>query len=262
MARLAWSTAGSRFYEAGVDQGVLYVGAAAGVPWIGLISVDENPSGGEAKPYYIDGIKYLNLSNTEEFEATIKAYTYPVEFSQCDGTARIRNGLFFGQQQRKPFGFSYRTMVGNDTDGSGHGYKIHLVYNALAAPSSRSASSYADSIDPSEFSWALTTKSRPVSGRSPTAHVIVDTRYTHPVTLAAVEDILYGSADAVARLLTPQELLAIFDIPVVWEVIDNGDGTYRVAGPDENVRDIGLNMVLIDHPSVTVVDADSFTITY
>lgn len=262
MARIAWNTAGSRFYEAGVDRGVLYVGTSVGVPWIGLISVEESPTGGEAKPYYIDGMKYLNLSNAAEFEATISAYTYPVEFSQCDGTARIRSGLFFGQQQRKSFGFSYRTAVGNDTEGSQHGYKIHLVYNALATPSSSSASSYSDSVEATEFSWSLTTKSRVIPGRNPTAHVIVDSRYTHPVTLEFIEDILYGSETEVSRLPTPQELVDIFDIPVVWEVIDNEDGTFRVAGPDENVRSIGLDRYIIDHPSVTYVDEDSSIITY
>lgn len=262
MGQLTWNDAGSRFFEAGVDRGVLYIDATSGVPWNGLISVDENPTGGEAKAYYIDGEKYLNLSSTEEFEAAIKAYTYPVEFAQCDGTTRVRGGLFFGQQKRKSFGFSYRTKVGNDLNGVDLGYKIHLVYNALAMPSSKSVSSFSDSPEATDFSWNLTTKSRKVSGHSSTAHVVVDTRYTHPVTLAAIEDILYGSATGIARLLTPEELIEIFDTPVVWEVTDNGDGSFLVAGPEENVSDIGMDQFTINHPSVAIVDADTFTITY
>lgn len=261
MSRIAWDAAGSRFYEAGVDHGVLYIGSLAGIPWVGLIGVDENPTGGEAKPYYIDGEKYLNLSTNEEFEATIKAYTYPVEFSQCDGTARIRSGLFFGQQQRKSFGFSYRTKVGNDLAGSELGYKIHLVYNALASPSSRSASTIGDSTEAFEFSWNLSTISRTVSGHKSTAHVIVDSRHTHPLTMAAIEDVLYGTSENVARLPTPQELIDIFDIPVEFTVVDNGDGMFDIEGLDENVMSIGMGQFVIDHPGVVEIAENTFTIT-
>lgn len=261
MSRIAWNTAGSRFYEAGVDRGVLYLDSLAGIPWVGLISVDENPSGGEPKAYYIDGDKYLNLSSNEEFEASIKAFTYPVEFAECDGTARVRPGLFFGQQQRKSFGFSYRTMIGNDTGGSGSAYKIHLVYNGLATPSTKSVSTYEDSIQASDFTWDLTTKSRGVSGYKTTAHVVIDSRYTHPLTLQAVEDALYGSDSVVAHLPSPQELIDIFDVPVVFNVHDNGDGTYLIEGLDENILDIGGGKYLIDHPGVVAIDEDTYTIS-
>lgn len=262
MARIAWNTAGSRFYEAGVDRGVLYIDSFAGVPWIGLISVDETPSGGEAKPYYVDGIKYLNISNAEEFEATIRAYTYPVEFSQCDGTARIRPGLFFGQQQRKSFGFSYRTKIGNDTSGSDYGYKLHLVYNALATPSSRTASSYGESAEASDFNWNLTTKPVAVSGYSPTAHIVVDSRFTHPLTVAAIENILYGNDLTVARLPTAQELIAIFDLPVDFTVADIDDGMYFITGPDSNILDVGLGAFVLNHSSISEVDEGSYLINY
>lgn len=262
MARIAWNAAGSRFFEAGIDRGVLYIDSNPGVPWIGLTGVDENTTGGDAKPYYIDGRKYLNLSGAEEFSATIKAYTYPVEFSQCDGTARVRTGLFFAQQQKKSFGFSYRSMVGNDTEGPTLGYKIHLVYNALATPSTRSVASYNENIEASEFSWDVSTKPLSTSGFAPTAHVVVDSRFTHPVTLAAIENVIYGSESTTSRLPLPQELMDIFDVPVEWEVTDNGDGTFTVAGPEENVADIGLGQFQISHPDVAIVDADTFTITY
>lgn len=261
MSRIAWNAAGSRFYEAGVDRGVLYIGTAAGVPWSGLISVDENPTGGEAKPYYIDGEKYLNMSSNEEFEATIRAYTYPVEFSECDGSSRVRDGLFFGQQGRKTFGFCYRTKIGNDLNGVDHGYKLHLVYNALATPSSKSISTFGDSPEASDFSWNLSTKSRKVSGYRSTAYVVVDSRYTHPVTLGSIEDILYGSDSGISRLPTPEELVTIFDIPVVFEVADNEDGTFTVAGPGDTVLDIGLGKFVVDYGTVVEVDPDTYTIS-
>lgn len=261
MSRIAWNAIGSRFFEAGVDRGVLYIGTSAGVPWVGLISVDENPTGGEPKPYYLDGVKYLLLSSTEEFEATIKAYTYPVEFAECDGTARVRTGLFFGQQGRKNFGFSYRTKVGNDLNGVDNAYKIHLVYNALAAPSTKSVSTFGDSPEASDFSWNLTTKSRKVSGYQSTAHVVVDSRYTHPVTLGSIEDILYGTDSGIPRLPTPEELVTIFDIPVVFEVTDNEDGSFVVAGPGDSVLEIGLGKFVVDYTTVVDNGDDTFTIS-
>lgn len=262
MARITWSTVGTRFYEAGVDRGVLYVDEFAGVPWIGLIAVDENPSAGERREYFIDGEKYLSLSSKEDFEATIRAYTYPVEFSQCDGTAQVRTGLFFSQQRRKPFGFSYRTLVGNEVDGTEHGYKLHLVYNALATPTSRSASSFSDSIEPSDFSWNISTKPLMVSGHASTAHVVVDSRHTNETIMAVIEDILYGSDTEVSRLPTPAELIEIFDTPLAYSVTDNGNGTFLVAGPNENVSSLGDGIYTINHPTVTIIDEDTFTLTY
>lgn len=262
MARLAWNSVGYRIYEAGVDRGVLYIGNLAGLPWSGLISVDETPVSSDIKAYYIDGIKYLQIAQAGEFEASIKAYTYPEEFSQCDGTARIRSGLFFGQQERKPFGFSYRTMVGNDVSGSNAGYKIHLVYNAIATPSPRSATTYNDSVEVSEFTWNIYTKSRPVPGYSPTAHVVIDSRSTHPITLATIEAILYGSESNVPRLLTPEELIAIFDVPIEFSITDNEDDTFTISGPNEIVTDIGLDRFTISHDSVVIIDADSFALNY
>lgn len=262
MSRLLWTTPGTRFFETGVDRGVLYIGDAEGVPWIGLISVEENSSGGDAKPFYIDGIKYLNLSADEEFEASINAYTYPVEFSACDGTEQARPGLFFGQQKRKNFSFSYRTKIGNDTAGVNYAYKIHLVYDALATPSSRSLTTIGENAEASDFTWSLTTKSRVAAGFKRTAHVVIDSRYTPDYTLSAVEEILYGTDDAVARIPTAEELIDIFDTPLNFNVVDIGGGKFTVSGPSTTVYSIGLDEYVIDHSSVTTVDADSATITY
>lgn len=262
MSRIAWNTAGSHIYEAGVDRGVLYLPETAGVPWIGLISVDENPTGGDAQPLYIDGVKYLNLAAAEEFEATIKAYTYPVEFSECDGSAQVRPGLFFSQQQRQYFSLCYRTMVGNEQEGTRLGYKLHLIYNAMATPSSRSLSTFSDSVEAADFSWSITTTPIWADGHMSTAHIVIDSRYTADYTLAAIENILYGTDDDVARIPDAEDLMDIFDTPLDFTVTDEGDGMFLVAGPTANVYSIGDNQFTIDHPSVTNVDADTSTITY
>lgn len=210
MPRLSWSAVGERFYETGVDQGVLYVGTNPGVAWTGLTSVSESPSGGEPKAYYIDGIKYLNLSSAEEFEATVNAFNSPPEFGPCDGTVSIQNGLFVTQQPRKPFGLSYRTKVGNDIDGSDHAYKIHIVYNALAAPSERSNNTIGDSTDPNSLSWSITTRPPLVTGFKPTAHFLIDSRLTPQEVLTEIEDILYGSDANSPRLPSALELTDLF----------------------------------------------------
>lgn len=209
MSRLVWSAAGERFFESGLDRGVLYV-SGIGVAWSGLISIDESPTGGDAKAFYHDGIKYLNLASAEEYEATINAYSSPPEFAPCDGVGSVYNGLFVTQQPRKPFNLSYRTKVGNDTEGVDHGYKIHLVYNALAAPSGRSNASLSDSPNVNSLSWKITTLPPSITGYRPTSHFVVDSRFTSTANLAQLEDKLYGSLSANATFPTVAELLAIF----------------------------------------------------
>ena len=210
MAVLVWGNIGERYYETGVDRGVLFPKTGDGVPWNGLISVSEAPSGGEPRPYYLDGFKYLNLATAEEFEATIDAYSAPDEFDNCDGTASIHNGLFITQQKRESFGLSYRTRIGNDVDGTDHGYKIHLVYNALASPSSRSNSTLNDSTSPITFSWAITTAPPTITGFKPSAHFVIDSRKTDPLVLESVEAILYGDSVGNSRLPDVDELIALF----------------------------------------------------
>lgn len=210
MPRLNWSAIGERYFETGIDRGVLYVGNNPGVAWSGLTSVSESPSGGDARPYYIDGVKFLNISSAEEYQATINAFGSPTEFGPCDGTISVRNGLFVTQQPRKSFGLSYRTKLGNDVDGPEHAYKIHIVYNALAAPSQRDHNSIGDSVSPSTSSWSITTLPPAITGYKRTAHLVVDSRYTASNSLVKVEDILYGNDNAAARLPTPNELVSIF----------------------------------------------------
>lgn len=222
MAKLIWDADSKRIYETGVDHGVLYVRESdgsypKGVAWNGLTAVTESPSGAEATPLYADNIKYLNLRSAEEFGATIEAYTYPDEFAQCDGSAELSTGVMIGQQSRKMFGLSYRTKVGNDTDGEDHGYKLHLIYGCDAAPSERGYQTVNDSPSAITFSWTVSTTPVNVSGFKPTASITIDSTKVDATKLKSLEDILYGSdTDSYSgsgtgpRLPLPDEIASIF----------------------------------------------------
>lgn len=197
MSKLVWDKTGERLYETGVDRGVVYPVQTGGtytkgVAWNGLTAVTESPSGAEASPIYADNIKYLNLMSAEEFGATIEAYTYPDEFAECDGSAEIAEGVLIGQQARKTFGLCYRTVLGNDVDSNDYGYKLHLIYGALAAPSEKGYATINDSPEAITFSWEVSTTPVNVKGFKPTACVTIDSTKTDSGKLAALEDILYG----------------------------------------------------------------------
>ena len=210
MAKLVWDKTGERLYETGVKQGVLYVQEAGaypkGVAWNGLTAVTESPSGAEATPLYADDIKYLNLMSAEEFGATIEAYTYPDEFKVCNGEAELATGISIGQQARKTFGMCYRTAIGNDTDGSDFGYKLHLIYGALAAPSEKAYATINDSPEAITFSWEVTTTPVSVTGFKPTSYVVIDSTKVDAEKLAALEAKLYGGDEAEAMLPLPDEI--------------------------------------------------------
>ena len=210
MSKLVWDQTGERIYETGVKNGVLYVfdqGAyTKGVAWNGLTAVTESPSGAEASALYADDIKYLNLMSNEEFGATIEAYTYPDEFAQCDGSAALAEGVMIGQQKRKQFGLCYRTTVGNDTDGNDYGYKIHIIYGALAAPSEKGYATINDSPEAITFSWEVTTTPVTVEGFKPTACVTIDSTKCDEAKLAALEAKLYGTESEEAALPLPDEI--------------------------------------------------------
>lgn len=216
MSKLVWDQTGERFYETGVKQGVLYPQSGSaypkGVAWNGLTTVTESPSGAEATALYADDTKYLNLMSTEEFSATIEAYTYPDEFAECDGSAEIATGVAIGQQNRKAFGLSYKTTLGNDVDGNEYGYKLHIIYGALAAPSQKAFSSINDSPEAITFSWEVKTTPVNVTGKKPTATVVIDSTKVDGVKLAELEKILYGDAETEteARLPLPDEIASIF----------------------------------------------------
>lgn len=214
MSKLVWDNTGDRLYETGVKNGVLYVQSSAGtypkgVAWNGLTAVTESPSGAEATALYADDIKYLSLMSTEEFGATIEAYTYPEEFEACDGSASLVEGVSIGQQKRTPFGLCYRTTIGNDTDGNDHGYKLHIIYGALASPSEKAYATINDSPEAITFSWEVTTTPVNVTGFKPTASLVIDSTKVDASKLTALEDILYGS-DAESgtdpRLPLPDEI--------------------------------------------------------
>ena len=211
MAKLVWDETSKRLYETGVKQGVLYVQEAGaypkGVAWNGLTAVTESPSGAEPTPLYADDIKYLNLMSAEEFGATIEAYTYPDEFAVCDGSAELTTGVTIGQQARKTFGMCYRTTVGNDTEGNGYGYKLHLIYGAMAAPSEKAYATINDSPEAITFSWEVTTTPVAVTGHNPTASLTIDSTKVDKDKLAALEAVLYGSESEEARLPLPDEIL-------------------------------------------------------
>ena len=196
MAKLVWDKTGDRLYETGVKNGVLYIPTAGvyskGVAWNGLTAVTESPSGAEATALYADDIKYLSLMSTEEFGATIEAYTYPDEFAACDGSAELADGVMIGQQKRSTFGLCYKTTIGNDTEGNDHGYKLHIIYGALAKPSERAYATINDSPEAITFSWEITTTPVNVTGAKPTASLVIDSTKADPSKLAALEDILYG----------------------------------------------------------------------
>lgn len=210
MSKLVWDQTGERLYETGVSKGVLYVqeGAAYpnGVAWNGLTAVTESPSGAEATALYADDIKYLSLMSAEEFGGTIEAYMYPDEFKVCNGEADLATGVSIGQQTRKTFGFCYRTIIGNDTDSNNHGYKLHLVYGALASVSEKAFATVNDSPEAITFSWEFTTTPVNVEGFKPTSIVTIDSTKADETKLKALEDVLYGSEDVEARLPLPDEV--------------------------------------------------------
>lgn len=220
MAQLAWDQVGQRIYETGVDHGVLYLPDNTGTyvdgySWNGLVTVTESPSGAEATPQYADNIKYLNLTSAEEFGGTIEAFTYPNEFAQCDGSAIFEGGIAVGQQSRRMFGLSYRTRVGNDLEGTDHGYKLHLVYGATAAPSERAYGTINDSPEPITFSWEFTTNPVEVgtiggTPYKPTATITVDSTKVDAAALADLEALLYGTVGTDPSLPLPAAVIALF----------------------------------------------------
>lgn len=215
MVALTWDAVGERVYETGVDHGVLYLmdnhsAYKNAYAWNGLVSVTESPSGAEATAQFADNIKYLNLVSAEEFSATIEAFTYPEEFGQCDGSAAPYAGVLLGQQPRKIFGLSYRTLIGNDVDGQEYGYKLHLIYGAQAAPTEKAYTTINDSPEPITFSWEVTTTPVTVSGYKATSVLSINSVTADEDALAELEALLYGTQATSAQLPTPTEVLALF----------------------------------------------------
>ena len=216
MAELVWDDAGDRLYETGIDKVVLFPFAAGGgysngVAWNGVTAINENPSGGEATALYADNIKYLNLMSVEELGLSIEAYDSPDEFDECDGSVALATGVTIGQQERKHFGLCYRTLIGNDEEGTNYGYKIHIVYDCVASPTEKSHSTVNDSPEAEAMSWDVNTVPIAVSGHKPTASVVIDSTKVAEAKLTAIKNSLYGTQNAPSTILTPAGLLEILN---------------------------------------------------
>lgn len=263
--KIVWDKVGERFYETGLDRGVLYLPDSNGIykdgkAWNGLTDVNENPTGAEPSPFYADNIKYLNLMSVEEFEATIEAYTYPDEFEQCDGSAEIAPGVLIGQQNRKRFGFAYRTKLGNDEVSDDYGYKLHLVYGALASPSGKDRQTINETPEPVTLSWDITTTPVEVPGFKPTAKLTVTSTKVKEDDLALLETILYGDVNTEPRLPLPGEVMNIIGTsestkPILKLTVAPEVPSYEVLGKMASVLQdnivIGDNLITGDLKYVT-----------
>lgn len=256
MAKLEWNKSGERFYETGVDRGVLYVPNQNGVAWNGLISVTESPSGGESTPYYADNSQYVSHAGLEKFGGTIEAFTYPEEFEACDGSLSLE-GLTVGQQGRRPFGFSYRTILGNDVSGLKHSYKIHLVYNAMAVPTDTEHATINDTPEASTFSWDFTTTPvKPFTATlgntrhelKPFSHVVINSNKTSPDLMIRIEEYLYGNNSRVPKLFSLADLINLYNNPLASMIINPRPSTglstiadsYTTEGDVTGSRLVGL----------------------
>ena len=209
-----WHGVGDKRFELGVDRGVFYPITAGqygdGVAWNGLTKVDEKDTGGEDNKQYADNVVYMNAKSEIEFEASVEAFTYPDEFAECDGSAQPEIGVYVGQQPRKPFGFSYRSLIGDDVDGFDAGYKLHLIYGATAEPSEKSRETINDSPEGATFSWDFKTTKVAVTGYKDTAHIWVDSTKVSEQKLSQLEDLLYGTGSTKGTLPAPDAVLALF----------------------------------------------------
>lgn len=247
MARLQWNDTGNRWYDSGLSHGVLYVEDSYGVPWSGLISVNESPSGGEADSVYVDGVKVNSVSLTEEYAGTIEAYFSPKEFDVCDGAVAVRPGVMVREQNRVPFNLSYKTSKGNDL-GPNKKHFLHFIYNAIVTPTERNYSSIEDLPEPLTLSWEFTTKPIEIPRANRSSHLKIDLSMLDSDATELLETIIYGSDELPARIVYPEEIFSI--IPSLIVVTDHGDGRYTVSGPDENVKDVGNGEFLVTAPEV------------
>lgn len=269
MPRLVWDQVGERGFEAGVDRGVLFTPTFSlgpemiylGVPWNGLIGVDES-SDAEVVGKYLDGVKYLNTKLPGDFAGTLSAFTYPKEFERHTGFGPVTDGVLLDNQPSFPFHLSYRTRLGNDVDGIDLGYKIHILWNLVAVPNARSYSSVGAELEPTEFSWELSAAPSVVAGYRPTAHLVLDSTELDPEVLAYIESILYGSSGgSVSNLPSMQQIVdyATTYTPATI-IVYNGDGTWTISTADSNITQLSATEFEIDGLDVTYIDPDTWAI--
>lgn len=256
MTKLIWDESGSREYFAGIDRGVFYPSVGPGVPWNGLVSVNEL-SESNVLVNHLDGMTLRQTAQGSNFAATLKAFTYPEEFAEYDG---IVDDLI-SQQVRPSFGLSYRTLIGNDIDNLDHGYKIHLVYNARVAPTTSEYETLGESIDPMLFEWPIDTMPLSLAGVTPFAHVIIDSTIATPGALSDLEDVLYGTGLTEPRLPLPSEIISIFQENSILKITDHGDGTWTADAPGDIIQMLDATTFQITWPSAIFIDSDSYTIS-
>lgn len=259
MTQIIWNAISEKLYEAGVDRGVLYPSNGVGVPWNGLVSVDEKIEKAKTTDFYYNGVKRGMILLPGDFAATLSAITYPDEFLEFDGYEEFDgvSGVFLENQQRQVFNLCYRTLIGDSIDGLAYGYKLHLLYNLIAEPTNRSRNTLTETVDPNIFSWDL--KSTPVliDGYGPTAHFILDSTKMYPETLQAIEDILYGTVTETPRFVVPEELADLTTIIIV----DNGDGTWSATGPAEYIYPSGTGEYTLDVLGINFLEETVYTIS-
>lgn len=260
MTTLVWDEAGSRFYESGVDRGVLYLQEGNGVPWNGLLAVNEDPPATDASPVYFDGVKYADVLALGEFSGSLKAFTYPDEFLEFEGILEVGNGLFVTNQHPRRFSLSYRTKIGNDLDID-KGYKIHILYNLLAVPSQKSYETQTEDINVIEFEWTITSIPDRVVGFEPTSHLILDTRLMGPLLLKDIEDSLYGNEFNDAKLPPISTLTAFIGEWVIIRITDNNDGTWTATGPDNLITMLDATTFQIIQANAEYLDEDTYRIS-
>lgn len=263
MPKLVWDTVGTRVYETGVDRGVLYLDGNVVVPWSGLMSITENYNT-KTTPVYFDGKEITNFSNTGVFTGTISAITYPDQLQEYEGLSNLNSAVSITGQRPKTFNLSYRTLIGNDLDGVGAGYKIHILYNVTAIPSERSYMSLTDNTEVIEFEWEITAVPEEVEGFMPTAHIIIDSRKLAPELLSSIELMLYGGETASPELLPFSDLISLVSSWYLVEIVDNNDGTWTATSlfegyitefPDENrFRIDNVNAIYLDATTYQVSD--------
>lgn len=258
--KVDWDSVGKRSYEIGIDRGMLYPALSQGVSWSGLVSVEENVEGTSRNARYFDGQKYNRGRGRTNFAATIEALTYPEEFEVFDGSEEIGSGLFMSNQPKTTFGLSYRTLLGDDIRGDELGYRIHLVYNALAAPAPRNYRTVSASSNLDPMSWNLTTQPIFFADRPVSAHVIIDSTLAHPDLISKIEDILYGSDALDPELPSVDRLVELFEEFGVLKIFDNGDGTWTADGPDEAIKMLDADTFEIDWPSAVYLSSDEYAI--
>jgi hypothetical protein len=261
MTKIAWDQIGQRYYEAGVDRGVLYMPDGMGLGWNGIISVVEKVVGHDPSPIYFDGVKYADAQALGEFAATLKAYTYPDEFIPFEGITEVSNGLFVTHQPAERFGLTYRTKIGSDEDGLDLGYKIHVLYNLTAVPSQKNYQTLMSDSTAIEFEWSITSIPQAIPGFQPTSHLIFDTRHMGELILEAIEDTLYGNDVNDPSLPPIETLVGLIDGWVIIRIIDNLDGTWTAEGPDNYITMLDATTFQISPANAKYLDADTYIIS-